>query len=155
MIQKNILLILGFVLIMSGLKAQEIFGTSDSLAMNFGYPVIEVIDDLKLIDENENNHIDPGETISISFTIKNIGKYIAKSLSIHPQELNNIAGLSVPESFDVGDIPPGEDRLIQVIMSALDDLEEGSANFIFRVHENGKYGDDISATYVVGTGKKE
>ena len=154
MTQKNIVLIILIIMGAFTLKAQEIYGTSDSLKMDFGYPTIELIDDIQFLDEYDNNHIDPGETISISFTIENKGKYIAKSLSIHPQEYNNIAGLEFTESVDVGDLAPGENRLIQVGIASSDDLPQGTASFIFKVHENGQY-DDISVIYAVGTGKKE
>lgn len=134
----------------SNLAGQEIYADSDSLHLNFGYPILTVIDDLRFIDENENDNIDPEESSIISFTIKNTGRYLAHDVTIRPQELNNLMGIMLPEEVQIGDIKPGDDRLVQVPIATSGNLEKGTASLIFYIHENGKY-DDISIVYAVGT----
>lgn len=151
---RNCLLICCLYFLVVSARAQEIYAQSDTLNLDFGYPILTVIDDLRFTDENDNNNIDPEESSIISFTIKNTGAYLARAVSIRPQELNNLAGLLLPEEVKIGDIKPGEDKLIQVGIVSGKELEKGTASLIFYINENGKY-DDISIVYAVGTSSKK
>ncbi|MEZ4827495.1 MAG: hypothetical protein R3C61_14625 [Bacteroidia bacterium] len=148
--QKITTLIILFCGLVSRVAGQEIYGTSDTLILDFGYPILTVIDDLRFTDENDNNNIDPEESSIISFTIKNTGAYMARAVAIRPKELNNLTGLRLPEEVKIGDIYPGEDKLVQVGIVSGNNLERGTASLIFYIHENGAY-DDISIVYAVGT----
>ncbi|MDX2247860.1 MAG: hypothetical protein SF052_13835 [Bacteroidia bacterium] len=151
---RSFLLFISLGLLIFSAHAQEIYAQSDTLHLDFGYPIISVVDDLRFTDENDNNNIDPGESSIISFTIKNTGNYLAKGVSIRPQELNNLSGLMLPDEVKIGDIKPGEDKLIQVGIVSGENLEKGTASLIFYIHENGRY-DDISIVYAVGTSTKK
>jgi len=138
----------------TALPAQVLTGISPSVALDFGYPDLAVLDDLEFQDENNNDNIDPGELIQISFTLENTGKYPAIGVLILPEELNRISGIDLPESVRVGNMEPGDRRKVRVGIAAEAGLQQGSASFIFKILENGSY-DNISVVYGVGTGKKE
>lgn len=133
------------------LPAQVFTGTSSEVMLDFGYPSLQVLDDLEFMDENGNDKIDPGEVIQISFTLENQGQYPAVGVEILPEELNRISGLDLPEAVRVGDLAPGERRKVRVGIAAEEELQAGSASFIFKILENGAY-DNISVVYGVGTG---
>jgi hypothetical protein len=130
--------------------AQTVTATSNAVELNFGFPELQVRDNLTFIDENGNNYIDRGEACVISFTVENVGKYPAKGITVTPEELNNIGGLRLSPKVRVGDIPPGANRTVQVGLAAEDDLEEGTASLIFRIYEDGVY-KNLSVVYAVGT----
>lgn len=130
--------------------AQSVTATSDAVSLNFGFPDLQVRDNLSFIDENDNNYIDRGEACVISFTVENVGKYPAKGVTVTPEELNNIGGLRLSPQVRIGDIPPGANRTVQVGLAADENLQEGTASLIFRIYENGDY-KNLSVVYAVGT----
>lgn len=147
------LLLIALILGPLSLTAQVLTGTSPAVRLDFGYPDLQVLDDLEFLDENGNDNIDPGEVIQISFTLENAGEYPALGVEIKPEELNRITGLDLPEAVEVGDMAPGDRRKIRVGIAAEATLPKGSASFIFKILENGTY-DNISVVYGVGTGEK-
>ena len=130
--------------------AQVVTATSHTVELNFGFPDLQVQDNLSFIDENDNNYIDRGEACVISFTVENVGKYPAKGVTVTPEELNNIGGLRLSPKVRIGDIPPGANRTVQVGLAADETLQEGTASLIFRIYENGDY-KNLSVVYAVGT----
>ena len=72
---RSIFLVLCLSLGFQSLSAQIIKDSSKSIRLNFGFPELQVEDDIQFQDQNDNNIIDPGEGGLISFTIKNVGKY--------------------------------------------------------------------------------
>ena len=146
--------LLGFVMLFSHslLKAQVIEATSEAYRMNFGFPELQVLDDLQFLDENDNNIIDPGEGGIISFTVENKSKYTAYSVTIFPSELNNLTGLELPEKVELGDIDPGGKQTVQIAILARADLEEGTASLIFEIFEKGDY-ENLSVAYTLNTAR--
>lgn len=142
--------ILLFALSFQFVSAQVIDNTSKSLRLSFGFPILQVEDDIQFQDQNDNNIIDPGEGGLISFTIKNAGKYPALKVAIYPKELSGVLGLELPEVQEVGDLMPGESKLVEVGLFAENTLQKGTANFIFEIHENGEY-ENISVVYALDT----
>lgn len=132
------------------LSAQVIDNTSKSLRLTFGFPDLQVEDDIQFQDQNDNNIIDPGEGGLISFTIKNAGKYPAIKVAVYPKELSGVLGLELPELQEIGDIQPGESKLVEIGLFAEKTITKGTANFIFEIHESGEY-KDISAVYALDT----
>lgn len=129
---------------------QVIDNTSKSLRLSFGFPVLYAEDDIQFQDQNDNNIIDPGEGGLISFTLKNTGKYPAKNIAVYPKELSGIVGLELPEVQEIGDLKPGESKKVEIGIFAEENLQKGSANFIFEIHENGEY-ENISVVYTLDT----
>lgn len=139
-----------FALCVSSVSAQVIDDTSKSLRLQFGFPDLQVEDDIQFQDQNDNNIIDPGEGGLVSFTIKNAGKYPAINVAVYPKELSGIIGLELPELQEVGNILPGESKLVEIGLFAEKSITKGTANFIFEIHESGEY-KDISAVYALDT----
>lgn len=131
-------------------SAQVIDNTSKSLRLTFGFPELQVEDDIQFQDQNDNNIIDPGEGGLISFTIKNAGKYPAINIAVYPKELSGVLGLELPEFQEVGNLMPGQSKLVEIGLFAEKSLKKGTANFIFEIHESGEY-KDISAVYALDT----
>lgn len=119
-------------------QGQELRATSDTLRLDFGFPSLQVGDDLRLVDENENGQIDPGEGCAIVFTLANQSKYAAQKVYIKPAELNGLSGLILPSKVEVGNIPPEGSRRVEVALLAQDSLPNGTASFSFGVFEGGR-----------------
>ena len=147
---RSIFLVLCLSLGFQSLSAQIIKDSSKSIRLNFGFPELQVEDDIQFQDQNDNNIIDPSEGGLISFTIKNVGKYPAKNVAVFPKELSGVPGLELPEKQEIGDLAPGESKLVEVGLFAEENLEKGTANFIFEIHENGEY-ENISVVYALDT----
>lgn len=132
-------------------QAQVIEANSNPVNLDFGYPELRFQNDAtSFIDENDNGIIDPGEGTIIRLVIVNQGKYPARSVMLQPQELNQISGLELPEEIEVGDIMAGEEKIVQVGVAAADELETGTANFIFYAKEAAEQG-RVSVVYAVAT----
>ncbi len=132
-------------------QGQVLEATSNQLSLDFGYPELRFKNDaIQFIDENDNGIIDPGEGTIIRLVIENLGKYPAKDVRLRPQELNQINGLELPEEIEVGDIQAGEQKVVQVGVAAADELDTGTANFIFYAKEAAEQG-RVSVVYAVAT----
>ncbi|MEM7660035.1 MAG: hypothetical protein AAF399_28250 [Bacteroidota bacterium] len=138
----------------SSLLAQTVSATSKGVTMDFGYPKLQVLDDVTFTDENDDDLLSAGEAMLIGFTIENKGKYPAVNVKVIPQELNNIPGLDLADPVEIGEIPPGEKREVRVGIGSSDDLADGTASFVFRIEENGTF-ENISVPYVVSTRARE
>ncbi len=114
---------------------QALVSTTDTMSMDFGYPLLKANDDLTFIDENENGQIDPGEGCAITFTLLNKSRYPARDVVIRPKELNNLAGLIWREELKIGNIAAAGSRSIEVGIIAQDSIGVGTANFAFTVLE--------------------
>jgi hypothetical protein len=134
----------------SGAHAQQISAVSPAVLMDFGYPELLLLDDVLLEEENPNNFLDAGEAVLISFTVENHGAYPARFVTVKPQEINRIQGLVLPVSVEVGDLKPGEKRVVQVGVEATASLQKGTASFIFYLQENGEP-QNISIVYALAT----
>ncbi|MDP5172603.1 MAG: hypothetical protein NWR72_20340 [Bacteroidia bacterium] len=132
--------------------AQKFVATSLPVKMDFGYPVLEDMDDVTYIDDNNNNIIDPGEGALITFTLKNTGKWTARNVQIRPEELNGINGIEIDKVIDIGDIQPGESKDVSIGVYANRSLSRGTASFIFYIDENGSY-NNVSVVYGVDTNR--
>jgi hypothetical protein len=126
-------------------QAQEIHGISDTMQLNFGYPILKAKDDLIFTDENENQQIDPNEGCVITFTLMNTSRYPALDVLIKPRELNGIQGLNWPDEVNVGNIAQGGRRIVEINILASEPLAEGTANFAFTVLE----GDAVESATVI------
>ncbi|MEL7531576.1 MAG: hypothetical protein AAFN10_09725 [Bacteroidota bacterium] len=132
-------------------NGQTLEATSNQLSLDFGYPELRFKNDaIRFIDENDNGIIDPGEGTIIRLVIENLGKYPANDVRLRPQELNQINGLELPEEIEVGDIAAGEQKVVQVGVAAADELDTGTANFIFYAKESAEKG-RVSVVYAVAT----
>lgn len=132
-------------------NGQILEATSNQVSLDFGYPELRFKNDaIQFIDENDNGIIDPGEGTIIRLVIENLGKYPAKDVRLRPQELNQINGLELPEEIEVGDIASGEQKVVQVGVAAADELDTGTANFIFYAKESAEKG-RVSVVYAVAT----
>jgi len=133
-------------LLLAGLlHGQELVSTTDTMRIDFGYPLLKAKDDLTFIDENENGQIDPGEGCAITFTLLNDSHYPAREVVIRPKELNNLAGLIWRKELKIGNIAAEGSRSIEVGIIAQDSLGVGTANFAFTVLE----GDAVESATVV------
>ncbi|MFK7923413.1 MAG: hypothetical protein AB8H47_15730 [Bacteroidia bacterium] len=131
--------------------AQVLTATSNPVNLDFGYPELRFKNDvIRFIDENDNGIIDPGEGTIIRLVIENLGKYPARDVILQPQELNQINGLELPVEIEVGDIEAGEQKVVQVGVAAADELDTGTANFIFYAKEAAEKG-RVSVVYAVAT----
>jgi len=133
--------------------AQTFIGESKAVPMNFGYPKLQVLDDVTFVDEDDDDLLSAGEAMLISFSIQNQGKYPAVEVRVVPKELNNLSGLDIPYEVEIGKIPPGETREIQIGIASEMNLPDGTASFVFRIEENGTF-ENISVPYVVSTKAK-
>lgn len=149
---KQVLISVLACLMVSGVSAQEFSSTSRAISLDFGYPVLEDMDDVAYLDENFNNIIDPGESALITFTLKNIGQWTARNVQIRPEELNGIAGIQIDEKINIGDIRPGQSREVSIGLYATRELTTGTASFIFYIDENGAY-NNVSVVYGVDTNR--
>jgi len=138
-------LICTLALLPASLHAQELSTTSDTLSLNFGFPILRAQDDLTFVDENENDQIDPDEGCLISFTIKNNSSYPARDIEIVPQELNQLKGIALPPVVKVGNLAPGATRKVEIGVLGQEEMDSGTANFSFLIKE----GDEIENTTVV------
>ncbi|MEO0895610.1 MAG: hypothetical protein AAFY71_04400 [Bacteroidota bacterium] len=134
--------------------SQTFTGKSDSLQLDFGYPVIQLTDTVSIEDENGNGLLEPDESSVVLFTIKNISKYPAKNVTISPEELNNIRGFETFNPAFVGDIPAGGEKLVEVGITTTPRLQGGTANFVFHLYEKGVE-NDISIVFTIGTTSKQ
>ncbi len=133
-------------------NAQTFQAVSQPINLDFGFPVLDDLDDVTFDDENSNNIIDPGEAGLISFTLKNIGEWPARNVQIRPEELNGIRGIELESVIDVGDILPGESRQVSIGVYANRQLSRGTASFIFYIDENGSY-HNVSVVYGLDTNR--
>ncbi len=146
-----ILFLISFSLIPVGFS-QQFDNVSESIAMDFGYPVLEDQDDVTYLDENYNNIIDPGESALITFTLTNTGEWPARNVQIRPEELNGIRGIQIDDVITIGDIRPGESKDVSIGLFATRELTRGTASFIFYIDENGSY-NNVSVVYGVDTNR--
>lgn len=146
-----ILFLISFSLIPVGFS-QKFDNVSESISMDFGYPVLEDQDDVTYLDENYNNIIDPGESALITFTLTNTGEWSARNVQIRPEELNGIRGIQIDQVITIGDIRPGESKDVSIGLSATRELSRGTASFIFYIDENGSY-NNVSVVYGVDTNR--
>ncbi|MEM6343733.1 MAG: hypothetical protein AAF927_07625 [Bacteroidota bacterium] len=148
---KNILILSSLLLMTLSSFGQTLEATSNQISLDFGYPELRFKNDaISFIDENDNGIIDPSEGTIIRLVIENLGKYPAKDVRLRPQELNQINGLELPEEIEVGDIAAGEQKVVQVGVAAADELDTGTANFIFYAKEAAEKG-RVSVVYAVAT----
>lgn len=147
---KHVMFTSGFLLLVTCCFAQEYRGTSNSVALDFGYPKLQFMDDIEYLDEDNDNQLSSGEAMLISFTIRNLAEYPANNVKVRPEELNKIAGLDIPEEVEVGEIKAGESKKVQIGIGAESTLRKGTASFVFRIMENGVY-QNLSVPYVVNT----
>jgi len=138
------------LLLMAAAQAvgQALQTTSDTLRLDFGYPVLESKDDLTFIDQNENGQIDPGEGCTIVFTLENRSDYPAQNVRVRPREINALEGLLLPNTIEVGNLMAGGSRRIEVGVFAEDSLSSGTANFSFVVLE-GEEVESATITYSI------
>ncbi|MEO0469010.1 MAG: hypothetical protein AAF206_05275, partial [Bacteroidota bacterium] len=94
---KTIYLLFALLSFYTSFQAQVLEGTTNEVSLKFGFPELQIKDDLQFLDENDNENIDPGEGSIIRFSIENVSKYPARNVMVSPRELNNIQGLNIPE----------------------------------------------------------
>ena len=88
-------------------------------------------------DPNNTNIIDGNENSSIRFKIENLGKGIAKYVTVHVSLKNKmIQGLEYRASTIVGQISPNETKDVVVPIQGKIDLEKGLAEFKIEVRED-------------------
>lgn len=147
-------LLLGLALSVQTVSAQQIEAVSDTLRLDFGYPMLQARDSLIFTDENANRQIDPSEGVVITFTLMNQSRYPARGVVVKPNELNGVDGLVWPKQIKVGNIEANSETKVAVSIIAEDSLETGTANFAFVILE----GDNIESTtvvYSVGTNQPD
>ncbi len=149
---KQLLITMICLLLAWPLAGQEFSAVSKSINLDFGYPVLEDLDDVSYVDENFNNIIDPGEGALITFTLKNTGEWAARNVQIRPEELNGVQGIEIDPVIDIGDIRPGESKEVSIGVYANRELSRGTASFIFYIDENGSY-NNVSVVYGVDTNR--
>lgn len=149
---KNWIIFLLSICLLPSVFAQKFTNVSESISMNFGFPVLEDQDDVTYIDENMNNIIDPGESALITFTLTNNGEWTARNVQIRPEELNGVRGIQVDKVITIGDIRPGESKQVSIGLVATYELSRGTASFIFYIDENGSY-NNVSVVYGVDTNR--
>lgn len=132
-------------------SAQVLEAGSNPVNLNFGYPELRFQDEsILFLDENDNGIIDPGEGSIIRLTIENNSRYQAKNVIVSLQDLNNIEGLEIPEEVEVGDIAAFEKAYVQVGVAASNEVETGTANFIFYAQERAEKA-RVSVVYTIAT----
>ncbi len=130
-------LLIFFPLAFSGASAwgQVLTSTSESVELDFGYPILKAQDDLTFFDENQNQQIDPGEGCAIVFTLKNESPYPAQNVIVKPNLVNLKGDLTLPKNIKIGDLDAGASRKVEIGLLAQDTLAGGTANFSFVVFE--------------------
>jgi hypothetical protein len=118
--------------------------------MDFGYPQLRLSRTPELADENDNRVIEPGESAIVSFSVENTGKYPAVRVVVKPQEISRKTGLVLPAEVYIGDIPPGESRVVDVGIRSDETLGDGTVSLSFYLYESGK-SQEISIVYAIGT----
>lgn len=135
----------------TGLQAQVLEGSTNTVKLDFGYPELRFINEaISFLDENDNNIIDAGEGSIIRLTIENQSRFVAKDVIVTLQDLNNLEGLEIPEEVEVGDIEPFTKANVQIGVAATNEVETGTANFIFYAKERAEAG-RVSVVYTVAT----
>ncbi|MEM7373194.1 MAG: hypothetical protein AAF587_31510 [Bacteroidota bacterium] len=129
---------------------QEYRGSSSKVSLDFGYPKLQVMDDIEFLDENNDSQLSSNEAMLISFSVKNIGEYPATNVKVRPEELNKTPGLDIPGEIDLGEIKAGESKKVEIGIEGKETLRKGTASFVFRIMENGAF-QNLSVPYVVNT----
>jgi hypothetical protein len=125
--------------------SQELISTSDTMRLDFGYPLLKAKNDLTFLEQNENGQIDSAEGCAITFTLLNDSRYPARNVYIRPKELNGIAGLVWRKEIKIGNIAAQGSREVEIGIIAKESLGQGTANFAFTILE----GDDVESATVV------
>ncbi|MCI4667779.1 MAG: hypothetical protein MRZ79_06425 [Bacteroidia bacterium] len=147
---RNSLFILLLVGLFGQLHAQTFKAESDSIKLHFGFPTLALVDTISFMDENENRLLEPDESSVAVFTIKNTSKYPAKEVMIAPEELNGIEGFDGFKKVEVGDIPAGAEKRVEIGINSTEKLKAGTANFVFHLFEKGVE-NDISIVFTIAT----
>ncbi|MEM6768411.1 MAG: hypothetical protein AAF824_01770 [Bacteroidota bacterium] len=117
-------------------EAQPVVGRSNSVTINFGYPLIEYDASPTFNDVNDNNTIDVGESVLIAFNIRNKGKYVANNVTVQTQIDERIPGLQLPAPKNYGNIAPGGERFVKLVIKSDSTLAAGVASLKFNIIEN-------------------
>lgn len=94
------------------------------------------IGSLNYTDKNGNKQLDNKEEAELSFFIVNEGFNILEELVVSLDDLNKIQGLSFDKVYVVNNIKAEDSLLIQIPVSANDDLRDGLAHFNICVTES-------------------
>ncbi len=131
------------------LNAQAVRARSNTVVLDFGYPELETDDSPAFNDPNNNNTIDVGERVQISFMLRNSGRYTANNVIIRTKIKERIQGLKLPEPYNVGNLAPGNSRFIKLLIEGDSSLASSVAQFTFEIIENDETSEEIS--YAVNT----
>lgn len=134
-------------------EAQIFRDDSEPIQLTFGYPDLEIEDDLRYTDENGNNLLEPTESAFIRFTLSNQGRYPAQNIVITTEDLNDLGGFTLPGAISIGNIEPGEGKEVKVGIIAGENPTSGTASVIFYVEENGVK-QSISVVYSLNVSSK-
>ncbi len=130
-------------------EAQPVVGRSNSVTIDFGYPKIEYDASPTFNDINDNNTIDVGESVLIAFNIRNKGKYVANNVTVRTLIDDRIRGLELPAPKNYGNIAPGGEKFVKLVIKSDSSLAAGIASLKFRIIENSDSAGQIS--YAVNT----
>jgi hypothetical protein len=104
-------------------------------------PYLEIIN-YKFIDTNENNKIDAGETVRISFDLTNTGKGPGVGLTLGMENNSEITGIKFFPDNQILEIKPDETIHIEIPIEGSIDLVDGLASFRVMVNEPNGFGTD-------------
>jgi len=105
-------------------------------------PANLIVNNIEFKDYNSNNLLEANETADLIFTLNNIGKGPAYSMSITVQENRNISGLNYKKTYQVPSLEPGENKQIIIPITAAMNLETGEASFNIQVSEGNGFNAD-------------
>jgi len=104
-------------------------------------PYLEITN-YQFTDDNSNNKIDAGETVTISFDLNNSGKGTGTGLSLMIEDINKVNGLEFKKPDQLSDLKPGESKHIEIIVVGSWDLLNGLAAFRIIVQEPNGFSSD-------------
>ncbi len=99
-----------------------------------------VINDIILVDENNDQIADAGESCFIKLNVQNTGKSDAKTVSIKTKIIGGITdALSFEKSVHVGNIAIGEKKEVKIPLNPGISLKDGLSSFQFVAQEANGY----------------
>jgi hypothetical protein len=141
-------LMIGALLVCFSLNAQVISGKSEAKKLNLSTSTptskvafVKEVPDLvitgeQFIDENGNNIIDANEKCKINFNVDNIGKGLAKKVTVKVSTKGEkLAGLTFTGQVDLGDIAGDNKLQVTIPISSATNLADAVAEFVIEVRE--------------------
>jgi hypothetical protein len=122
-------------------KKPETTRESES-APNILHPPYLEISNYSFSDNNENNKIDAGETVKISFDLINSGNGTGSGLTFNIEENNELEGLYFVKPVHLQEIKPGKTKHIEIPIRGSLNLPDGLASFRIIVDEPNGFGTD-------------